>query len=321
MEGCANNCSANTHDIESNKHKGSGLTICSDMAVNKIELTRKITDELNEEIGVPTICIYPNKRKKVTLTGSKFGGIPYWDNSQPYPTDKNGNKLQLLAQFNLNEISSVCDGGLGHLPNEGILQFFLLSGDDYLYGSDLDDYTNNNSFRVIYHPSIKADITEEDVLKLHIPTSITSANYYEPIGGEIALDFKVRKTSSPDYGKFKELFIKKAALYGWLIDGKGDYHLVNCVDSDASDELYGYAYNEDNCLLGYPIFVQYDPRTDDERYAKYDTQLLQLVSCDAEEGTDFRSVWGDMGVAHFFINHDKLMARDFSDIMYYWDCS
>lgn len=33
------------------------------------------------------------------------------------------------------------------------------------------------------------------------------------------------------------------------------------------------------------------------------------------------AIWGDMGIAHFFINHKKLMEKDFSDIMYYWDCT
>ena len=40
-----------------------------------------------------------------------------------------------------------------------------------------------------------------------------------------------------------------------------------------------------------------------------------------EEGTKFMAIWGDMGIAHFFINHKKLMEKDFSDIMYYWDCT
>lgn len=42
---------------------------------------RKITDELHEEIGVPTIFIYPDKLKEISLTSSKFGGLPYWDKS------------------------------------------------------------------------------------------------------------------------------------------------------------------------------------------------------------------------------------------------
>jgi uncharacterized protein YwqG len=31
--------------------------------------------------------------------------------------------------------------------------------------------------------------------------------------------------------------------------------------------------------------------------------------------------WGDMGVANFFINSEKLKQKDFSDILYTWDCA
>ncbi len=293
------------------------------MAIDRLKLIRKITDELNEEIGVPTIFIYPNKRKKVSLTGSKFGGLPYWDNSQPYPTDKKGNKLKLLAQFNLSEVSNACHSDIGLLPDKGILQFFLLSDDDYLYGSDLDDYTNDNHFRVIYHPSINKNVTIGDVVKLNIPVADASANDYEPITGEIGLDFDIQKRASAEYGDFKEMFIKKAASYGWQIENNADNtgDLYDCLDSDAGDELFECAFNEENCLLGYPVFVQSDPRFDEERYAKYDTQLFQMVGSDEGDETEFMSIWGDMGIAHFFINRNKLIEKDFTDILYYWDCS
>lgn len=293
----------------------------SDMAIDKVELTRKITDELNEEIGVPTIFINPNKRKKISLTSSKFGGMPYWDSSLPYPTDKNGNKLKLLAQFNLYEISEVCKGDVGLLPKEGILQFFLLSGSNYSYGSDFENYTNDDHFRVIYHPTINPNITVEDVQNLHIPIASVSTNDYEPISGEIALDFSVRKTASPHYGNFKDEFIEKAALYGWKIENKTDYDICNCLENGIGYELDDYGCHEENCLLGYPVYTQLgDPRFDDTQYAQYDTQLFQMVSYN-EEGTKFMAIWGDMGIAHFFINHKKLMEKDFSDIMYYWDCT
>lgn len=294
------------------------------MAIDKLELTRKITDELNEEIGLSTILIYPNKRKKVTLTSSKFGGLPYWDNLQAYPTDKDGNKLKLLAQFNLDEISEYCVNRIDLLPNKGILQFFLLSGNDYLYGSDLDDYTNNNCFRVIYHSSINKSITCEDVLALGIPTALVSANDYEPITGEIGLDFKVMRKASPEYGDFKKKFIEKAFSYDWVINDTGNCvsDLYSCLEEDdVRTELCDYADNEENCLLGYPTYTQLgDPRFEEDRYSKYDTQLFQMVSYN-EDSTDFMAIWGDMGIAHFFINHEKLLNKDFSDVMYYWDCS
>ena len=46
-----------------------------------------------------------------------------------------------------------------------------------------------------------------------------------------------------------------------------------------------------------------------------------MESFDEEEGTDFIATWGDMGIAHFFINRNDLLSRNFDDIMYGWDCS
>ena len=67
-------------------------------------------------------------------------------------------------------------------------------------------------------------------------------------------------------------------------------------------------------LLGYPFFCQGDPREYREDLRKYDTLLFQL---DSEE--DY-TMWGDVGVANFFINGDDLRRNDFSDVYFTWDC-
>ena len=295
--------------------------------MDKLELTRKIAEELNEEIGLTTIFIYPNKDKEITLTSSKFGGLPYWDDSLPYPTDNKGNKLKLLAQFNLGEIAEACHSCGGLLPESGMLQFFILPEKDCFYGSDLDDYTNNNLFRGIYHPSINPEITVEDILDLDIPTASASENDYEPISGEIGLDFDIEKKASIEQDGFKDKFIAKARAYGWKLENEDDgsediEDLCDCLDEDVYSELFDCSSYDGSCLLGYPFFTQYDPRIDDERYSEYDTQLFQMGSYqdEDEDETDFIAMWGDMGIAHFFINRDKLIEKDFSDIMYYWDC-
>lgn len=87
------------------------------------------------------------------------------------------------------------------------------------------------------------------------------------------------------------------------------------ADIDDIEDLYdSFDYSGDGCkMLGYPFFTQTDPRTYHADQAKYDTLLFQLDS------NDF-IMWGDMGVANFFINEEKLRAKDFSDILYNWDC-
>ena len=82
-------------------------------------------------------------------------------------------------------------------------------------------------------------------------------------------------------------------------------------DIELTDEMYEQLGGYGSKVLGYPAFTQFDPRDDN----KYDTLLFQL---DSEDGV---MLWGDCGVANFFINGAKLKQHDFSDILYNWDCS
>ena len=73
---------------------------------------------------------------------------------------------------------------------------------------------------------------------------------------------------------------------------------------------------------GYPCFEQYDPR-EELNLEKYDTLLLQIVSHihpNNNGGEDTLIMFGDLGGCQFFIPKDKLIARDFSDVMFWWDC-
>lgn len=82
--------------------------------------------------------------------------------------------------------------------------------------------------------------------------------------------------------------------------------MVNLCIKKINSSIWGHK------LLGYPSFTQSDPRYD--TYAKYDTLLLQIDS----DGDDI--MWGDCGVANFFINKEDLKNKDFSKILYNWDC-
>ena len=283
---------------------------------NRLQLAKQITAKLIEEIGLPTIFIRTNKRKKITLISSKFGGLPYWNIGMPYPVDNKGNKLKLLAQFNLEEIK-----GLTLLPQSGLLQFFVYSDNEYQYGSDFEDYANSNQFRVIYHAKIDTSISEEDVRSLNIPTSLDKYHDYDVITGVVGIDFEISKMVAPDYGEFKDRFIELAGQQGWHIDNQENVILDYLIDDwDIMGEIYDMCHISNNHLLGYPLFIQFDPRNDEERYEKYDTLLFQMESFD-EEGTYFMAAWGDMGIAHFFINRHDLLNLNFDDIMYCWDCS
>ena len=73
-------------------------------------------------------------------------------------------------------------------------------------------------------------------------------------------------------------------------------------------------------LFGYPAFCQEDPREvlESKLAEYYDTLLLQIDSDFG--GGDNIVIWGDSGVANFFINSNDLKNLDFSRVLYNWDC-
>ena len=71
---------------------------------------------------------------------------------------------------------------------------------------------------------------------------------------------------------------------------------------------------------GFAFFTQSDPREFEEKYKKYDTVLFQLDSEYDENTKKWKVCIGDAGVLNFFINREKLKNKDFTEILYNWDC-
>ncbi|GIN89811.1 hypothetical protein J6TS1_37630 [Siminovitchia terrae] len=225
---------------------------------------------------------------------SKFGGHPYWLKGDPYPATQNGEPLRFLAQINFNEIESP----LPEYPTEGILQFFV--ADDDVYGLNFDDMTIQDTFRVVYHETIE---TNESKWMTDFP-AIKDDNYF-PIEKECALTFKRSEEimSANDY-RFNALTKLNVLLE------KEDYDQYD----EIMDQYYELASGQGSKIGGYPFFTQEDPRAYGD-YPSYDTLLLQIDTDD-----DLDIMWGDGGVANFFISSDDLKKRDFSKVLYNWDC-
>ena len=67
---------------------------------------------------------------------------------------------------------------------------------------------------------------------------------------------------------------------------------------------------------GYPGFSQEDPR-DIAAEDDHDVLLLQI---DTDDIGEREIMWGDSGVANFFISREHLKQRNFQDVIYTWDC-
>ena len=274
-----------------------------------------MADKLNELIekikNISETEYYQIKihEEKPELFDSKIGGLPYWIEGKDYPKDKDGKKLFLLAQINFDKEETSSP-----LPTRGLLQFFI--SDDDLMGVDYDDQITQTNFRVIYHETIDYAITEESIEKQGIPSSEKAEIY--PASGQ----FKISLTKAKGYItiqdiKFEKIF-KQAyeEVYGKKL--KDDEKYYDVLKSEEVDKIEDGLNSESNSayhrMLGYAFFTQEDPRYQ-KKYENYDTLLFQL---DSESKY---IIWGDLGIANFFIEKKDLEEKNFSNVLYNWDCS
>ena len=272
----------------------------------KIDKIIKCIKEKTETVFYRAIC---EKVENIDIFSSKFGGVPYWDLNKKYPTDSKGNKIPLLAQINF-EKEQFEDK---RLPKTGLLQIFVATDD--VNGLNFEEEDVQKDWKVIYHQEIDENIKENDVFELQIPIStkldIHKEEYF-PFYGEYLLNFKKCRESigerNYNFDEILENVVKE--LFNEDLEGKPSFEYF-------SEEEYEYLIENiettGHKVLGYPHFTQDDPRFRD-KYKRYDTLLLQIDS------GDYDIMWGDYGVANFFINRKDLENKDFSKVLYNWDC-
>ena len=271
------------------------------------EKAKAIVAEVKRRTAAPCWKLTLHPEGPCGLLDSKVGGLPYWDPALPYPTDSQGNKMTLLAQLNFAQL-----GTEAPLPAQGLLQFFI--GQDDVFGIDFDQPDSQKDFRVVYHPEPDPALTLEQIRALDLPTHV-EADCCTPVFQEAV--FTAEKTvgyMGPEDGRFDALFREVVrAVIGEDIGEQNAYQYLGDADCRCLNDQLN---NTGHRLLGYPFFTQYDPREPD---SPYDTLLFQLDS-DMIDRKDL-VLWGDCGVGNFFINREDLLRRDFSRILYNWDCS
>lgn len=271
------------------------------------EKAKAIVAEVKRRTAAPCWKLTLHPEGPCGLLDSKVGGLPYWDPALPYPTDSQGNKMTLLAQLNFAQL-----GTEAPLPAQGLLQFFI--GQDDVFGIDFDQPDSQKDFRVVYHPEPDPALTLEQIRALDLPTHV-EADCCTPVFQEAV--FTAEKTvgyMGPEDGRFEALFREAVrAVTGEDIGEQNAYQYLGDADCRCLNDQLN---NTGHRLLGYPFFTQYDPREPD---SPYDTLLFQLDS-DMIDRKDL-VLWGDCGVGNFFINREDLLRRDFSRILYNWDCS
>ncbi|ADL34578.1 hypothetical protein bpr_I1843 [Butyrivibrio proteoclasticus B316] len=276
---------------------------------NMLVIPREKLDILIERIKKDTerkvINIETEEKADIGLTDSKFGGYPYWPSNMEYPVNSEGDKLILLAQINLSDVSD------NRLPETGILQFFI-SCDDI---NGLDD---EKGYKVVYHKDIDPSVTEASVKELGIRAASDldhENDEYMPLSKSYSLTFSedtdfigssCNTFESVVAGELKSLY--NIDMNEVEIDGY--YKLYGFLNADDSDYLSEAFSNAGHKMFGYPFFTQEDPRDNGEN----DILLFQMDS-------DYKDImWGDSGVGGFFISEENLKNLDFDKVVYNWDC-
>jgi uncharacterized protein YwqG len=238
-----------------------------------------------EAVALPSVHIKAQPSDTLFLFDSKFGGHPYWPKDKPYPKDGDGNYLYLLAQLNFSQIPH-----LEGYPEKGLLQFYVAADD--LYGINFEDQTEQKNFRVIYFE----DTTEPPLENFHFLDEQKRESAL-PVERQMQLTFSLQK----DYYSFSDCRYPESL-----------------GDDLSSDELYGEVSkvfpDEGHKIGGYAFFTQGDPR--DEMEDCRDWVLLLQV-----DSQDDAILWGDVGVGNFFIHREALKRKNFSNVLYNWDCT
>ncbi|WP_230656444.1 YwqG family protein [Psychrobacter sp. I-STPA10] len=286
---------------------------------------------LLEQSKVNVVSISLQKAdKELALTASKIGGFGYLPENETYPSKANGTPLALLVQINFAEVAGAVDLSQlpQPLPESGILQIYI-DGEDDLYGADFDNPFPSEKYQVRFWQDITLPVNQTaleqakaDLEKL----ANDNGDYYLPFNhidepDELAITFKLAVQSCNidcyEYEKLKTKIIPDIADKD-IEDYIEEYAKNNNLDiADPYDTVIDYG-DLANCqghqLLGYPFFTQCDLRYNNASLANH----ILLLQIDTDDKANL--MWGDSGIANFFITPNELKNKNFSRLVYNWDC-
>ena len=232
------------------------------------------------------------------VCSSKFGGLPYWTRGEEYPKAQDGANLYLLAQINFDQVPNLAD-----YPNRGLLQIFIKADDTYGCSFDSEQKDWRIVWREVFSPSLAMSEADLRAMGVKSASDEKGEDEFLPFDKEYSLLFKKEITFvHPNCDDFDDVLKNASQVLGFPVYDKSPYELF---DEDSFSAFFDD--NSKHQIGGYPDFTQNDVRREG------DILLFQMDSGD-EIG------WGDMGIANFFINPEDLINRDFSNVLYNWDC-
>ena len=267
-----------------------------------------VIEEIKKNNSRECINIIIEENNSLNLTDSKFGGLPYISTDADTPKDSNDNQLALLAQINCSDLP---ENDL--YPKEGLLQFWISRNNEFGLG-------NKKDYCVKYIKNIEDNITKESILTKYKLLDEENREEYSPFNKKntsFVLKFEkgISTITSTDF-LFEDIALKTIHE---LFPDENIEDLYDDLERDVFDTLFKAFSGVDHAIGAYPTFTQWDPRNPEEKDA-YGITLLQVESHWNNTPNNNEIMWGDSGVANFFINKEKLEHLNFEDVLFNWDC-
>ena len=239
----------------------------------------------------PALVLRPDNRIASTEAPAQIGGPAWFAQGEEWPLDSDGKRLEFVAQLDFRRLPRL-DG----FPDTGVLRCFV--GRDELFGANWD-VPEQSGCRLLWHPGSMSGG------RLEPPHPLKPDEMSPFQGGRLRADgLALAATETYDLPDADSVEVDaRLSRLGQRLGA-----------SDVQDRIYEMAEERQtgHCVGGYPMFTQPDFRRAGY-YDDYDVLLLGLTS-------DETIMWGDVGEAMFLMRQSDLDRRDFSRVIFYWDC-
>ena len=240
----------------------------------------------------------------LAVTDSKFGGVPYIPKGGALPRSAEGKPLFMLAQINCEQLP---ENNL--YPKKGLLQFWIAATDDYLYGIDFDNPCSNDNKRVLYYPTIGEALPAEAFAEHY-----SFEDCYLPFDAD--LQFALCFTKGTESFRLDDEASQRFFIEEWNSTFDDEVEKIWYLPKDVLEQIFKLLDKAiGHKIGGYPYFTQVDPREEN------DPHTFLLLQIDSDDIEDKEIIWGDCGVANFFISPEDIANCKFDDVLYNWDCT
>lgn len=247
--------------------------------------------EWYQSLARPALMLRPDSRITAAEAPAQIGGSVWLADDEQWPLDSAGQRLEFVAQLDFRRLPT-----LEGFPETGVLRFFV--GRDELFGANWD-VPEQSGCRILWHPGPIAGGRLEPPLPLQPEEMSPFESETLRADGVALAATETYDLPDADSWQVQERFIGQDHRFGM---------------SELEDQIFEMSAERESghCVGGYPMFTQPDFRRPGY-YDDYDVLLLGLTSDEA-------IMWGDVGEAMFLIRQADLDARDFSRVIFYWDC-